>query len=109
MKRLAAVAAAISTVLFICGNDWAQTIVNPSGQRIVVAGQSAPAPPVANTSKLNEKQRILANEANQLLSMATELKQQVDMTNKNILSVKVVRQAEEIELYAHRLKGEAKR
>lgn len=87
----------------------AQTIVNPSGQKIVIAGQPAPATLVADTRNLNEKQKALADEAERLLSMATELKEQVDMTNKNILSVKVVRKAEEIELFARRMKGEAKK
>jgi len=113
MRRLAA-SGTILTVALLAGGSgmmrtMAQTIVNPSGQRIVVAGQPTLAVPVADTRKLNEKQKALADETDRLLSMATELKEQVGMTSKNILSVKVVRKAEEIELYARHMKDETKK
>jgi len=59
--------------------------------------------------KLNDKQKALAEQADKLLVMATELKNQVDRTNKSILSVKVVEKAEQIEQYARQLKSQAKR
>ena len=88
MRRLAA-SGTILTVALLAGGSgmmrtMAQTIVNPSGQRIVVAGQPTLAVPVADTRKLNEKQKALADETDRLLSMATELKEQVGMTSKNI-------------------------
>ena len=59
--------------------------------------------------KLTEKQKALADQADKLLIMATELKQQVDRTNRNILSVKVVEKADEIEQYARRMKDQARK
>jgi hypothetical protein len=56
-----------------------------------------------------EKQKALAMQTERLFDMATELKVQVDKTNKNILSLKVVAKAEEIELLAKGMKAQAKR
>ena len=56
-----------------------------------------------------EKQKALAQQAEKLFDMATELKVQVDKTNKNILSMKVVEKAEEIESLAKGMKTEARR
>ena len=56
-----------------------------------------------------EKQKALANQAERLFDMATELKVQVDKTNKNILSMKVVQKAEEIESLAKGMKVQARR
>ena len=86
-----------------------QTVVNPSGQRIVVAGQEVKAAPAVDTRKLNDRQKALAAEADKLLEMATDLKSQVSVTNKNILSIKVVQKADEIEQYAQRMKDEARK
>jgi 7-keto-8-aminopelargonate synthetase-like enzyme len=57
----------------------------------------------------SDKQKALAEQAQRLVDMATELKVDVDKTNKNILSLDVVRKAEEIEALAHRMKEESKR
>lgn len=56
-----------------------------------------------------EKRKALEVEADRLVAMATELKTRVDKTNKNILSLTVVEQAEEIEHYAHQLKAGEKK
>jgi hypothetical protein len=50
------------------------------------------------------KQTALALQAQKLVAMATELKASVDRTNKDILSCAVVRQAQDIEQYAHQMK-----
>jgi organic radical activating enzyme len=56
-----------------------------------------------------EKQKALALQADKLVAMAETLKSEVDKTNKNILSVTVVHQAEDIERYAHQLKQDARK
>jgi hypothetical protein len=56
-----------------------------------------------------EKQKALALETERLFDMATELKAQVDKTNKNILSLKVVEKAEEIEALAKGIRAQAKK
>ena len=55
-------------------------------------------------SAQTERQKTLAMETEKLVAMATELKARVDKTNKDILSLKVVQEAQEIEQYAHELK-----
>lgn len=55
------------------------------------------------------KQKLLDDQAQRLVTMANELKAAVDKTNKNILSLDVVRKAEQIELLAHKMKDQGKR
>ena len=56
-----------------------------------------------------DRQKQLQQDTEKLLSLATELKEQVDKTNKNILSVDVIKKADEIEKLAksvrERMKG----
>jgi hypothetical protein len=59
--------------------------------------------------KANEqRQAEIRRDSEQLLKLATELKQYVDKSNENILSVEVVRKAEEIEKLAHSVKEKMK-
>ncbi|HEY6412512.1 MAG TPA: hypothetical protein VIX42_02420 [Edaphobacter sp.] len=64
--------------------------------------QHTPVPPV------NERQKKLEADTDKLLALATDLKKQVDKTNKDILSVDVVKKAEEIEKLARSMKTQAK-
>lgn len=57
---------------------------------------------------MTDKQKKLAADTDRLLALAKELKQQVDKTNKNVLSVTVVKKAEEIEKLARSVKTEMK-
>ena len=50
------------------------------------------------------RQEQLVKDTNKLLALATELKSQVDKTNKDVLSVDVVKKAEEIEKLAKNVK-----
>jgi len=65
--------------------------------------------PVGDLRKLTEKQKALASQADRLVNMANELKEQVDKTDKNILSLKVVEKAQEIEALAKGMKEQAKK
>jgi len=61
--------------------------------------------------KQNElRQQDIKKDTDKLLQLATELKQYVDKTNENILSMEVIKKAEEIEKLAHtvreKMKGE---
>ncbi len=51
-----------------------------------------------------ERQKKLKEDTDKLLSLATELKAQVDKTNEHVLSLEVVRKAEEIEKLAKKIK-----
>jgi hypothetical protein len=55
-----------------------------------------------------ERQAQLMRDTNNLLKLATELKQSVEKSNENTLSVDVVKKAEEIEKLAHSVKEKMK-
>ena len=81
------------------------------GQSAPQAVSDAPGAKTAATEPdlRTEKQKALAMQADRLYDMAQELKAQVDKTNKNILSLKVVEKAEEIEALAKGMRGQAKK
>ena len=55
-----------------------------------------------------ERQAQLKRDTDRLLKLATELKNSVDKTDQNTLSVDVVKKAEEIEKLAHNVKEKMK-
>jgi hypothetical protein len=55
-----------------------------------------------------ERQTALRKDTEKLLKLATELKEYVDKTNENMLSMDVVKKAEEIEKLAHSVKDKMK-
>ena len=56
----------------------------------------------------SERQRRLVADTDRLLALATELKQEVDKTNKDVMSVEVIKKAEEIEKLARSVKEKMK-
>ena len=54
------------------------------------------------------RQEMLKKDTDQLLKLATELKQYVDKTNENMLSLEVLHKAEEIEKLAKTVKDKMK-
>lgn len=59
--------------------------------------------------KLNEQRQLdIKKDTDKLLELATELKQYVDKTDEHMLSVSVVKKAEEIEKLAHTVKEKMK-
>ena len=59
--------------------------------------------------KANEqRQAEIRRDSEQILKLATELKQYVEKSNENILSMDVVKKAEEIEKLAHSVKEKMK-
>ena len=77
-----------------------------SGETLVAArdkttdDQHTAAPPA------DERQKKLAADTDKLLALATDLKKEVDKTNKDILSIEVVKKADEIEKLARSMKNE---
>jgi HAMP domain-containing protein len=55
-----------------------------------------------------ERQKKLEEDTARLLSLATELKEQVDKTNQNIMSLDVIKKADEIERLAKSVKDRMK-
>ena len=115
ISRVAVVAVMLSA------GGWAGMAQAVSGQPVAAGNTEPPAPAARGSSnagadptaaepdKRTEKQKELARQTERLFDMATELKVQVDKTNKNILSMKVVEKAEEIERLAKGMKEQAKR
>lgn len=55
-----------------------------------------------------QRHRELKRDTDQLLKLATELKESVDKSNENMLSLDVIKKAEEIEKLAHSVKEKMK-
>lgn len=55
-----------------------------------------------------QRQAAIKNDTDKLLKLATELKADVDKSNENLLSMNVVKKAEEIEKLAHSVKDKMK-
>jgi hypothetical protein len=53
----------------------------------------------------DDRQKQLVADTDKLLELATELHTDVAKTNKNVLSVEVIRKADEIERLAHSVKA----
>jgi hypothetical protein len=56
----------------------------------------------------SERQKKLVADTDKLLALATDLKMQVNKTNKDILSLDVIKKADEIEKLAHSVKERMK-
>jgi hypothetical protein len=78
---------------------------------------TAPAPPDENQQHIEremakranqERQAELKRDTDHLFKLATELKQYVDKSNENTLSLDVVKKADEIEKLAHSVKEKMK-
>jgi uncharacterized membrane protein YhiD involved in acid resistance len=55
-----------------------------------------------------KRERAIKQDTEKLLELATELKQYVDKTNENTLSLDVIKKADEIEKLAHAVKEKMK-
>ena len=59
-------------------------------------------------SRNNERQKRLITDTDKLLILATQLKQDVEKTNKDVMSIDVIKKADEIEKLAHSVKERMK-
>ncbi len=75
-----------------------QAVATPSSQ------EAAPNPHPVNA----EQRKQLAEDSARLLHLATDLKAEVDKTNKDTLSLTVIRKAGEIEKFAHEVRARTK-
>jgi hypothetical protein len=57
----------------------------------------------------SERQKQLRSDTDKLLALATDLKLQVDKTDKGVLSIDVIKRADEIEKLAHNVKEQMKK
>jgi hypothetical protein len=58
--------------------------------------------------RISERQKKLVEDTDKLLVLTTALKEQINESNKNILSLDMVKKAEEIEKLAHSVKERIK-
>jgi hypothetical protein len=79
---------------------------NGSSQALASTPEKTTDDPHAATQPVSERQKKLAADTDKLLALATDLKKEVDKTNKDILSLDVVKKAEEIEKLARSMKTE---
>jgi hypothetical protein len=89
-------------------NPGQGSVLDPPGRH---SGLGDPMPRVEEQQALarnNERQKRLVADTDKLLALATDLKAQVDKTNKDTLSVDVVKKAEEIEKLARSVKERMK-
>jgi Spy/CpxP family protein refolding chaperone len=107
------------TLLVIALACVAQDGQAPSSSPVPPGGQpNNVQSPASNSAKLTRHQKALAadtdrkkqitDESSQLLAMAVALKAEVDKTNKDELSLNVIRKADEIEKLAHTVKEKIK-
>lgn len=59
-------------------------------------------------ARQTDRQKKLVSDTNKLLELATQLKADVDKTNKDTLSIDVIKKADEIEKLAHSVKERMK-
>jgi hypothetical protein len=77
-------------------------------QRQHVAVRHDDAESASNRARMQERSQQLKKDSAKLLEVATELKQYVDRTDENVLSLEVIRKAEQMEKLARDLKNRMK-
>jgi hypothetical protein len=103
------------------GQAFPQQPTSKQGQQIPgmppLPGRNNPADPDSTNPNREEQQAKLRNtdrqkrlvaDTDKLLTLATDLKQQVDKSTKDTLSVDVIKKADEIEKLAHSVKERMK-
>jgi phosphomevalonate kinase len=103
-------------LVFAVGTGHAQN-ARPAGQAVMVRTDFSPT--AADTSQAGlvremvqqqnlQRQARMKADADKLFKMASELKDSLDKSNPNILSLDVVKKAQEIEKLAHSVKEKMK-
>jgi hypothetical protein len=90
----------------------AQQPAQDSAAQPPVAQAPATTEATADTSKSQTpqtpQQKQLADDTAQLLTLANELKAELDKSNKDTLSLSVIKKAEQVEKLAHKVRDEMK-
>jgi hypothetical protein len=95
--------------LFTCPSYSSPQGAGPSQPSNLPGNDSQPDIPSRAQKEMEKKanaqrQADLKRDTEKLLKLSTELKEYVDKTNENVMSVEVIRKAEEIEKLAHNVK-----
>jgi hypothetical protein len=109
LHRFCGLGITIAPMIFLQGKSRAQQdrpMTNPDGK---AADESAPFPPGSRKAALEENEKDIKKKVEKLFQLATELKDEVDKTDSaKVLSVAMVKKAEEIEKLAKDIKSRAK-
>jgi hypothetical protein len=120
MRLLRLAVFGVAFLLGVSGTYSHAQLAQPLPQQQPVPGQpGAGLPPMGSSlspeiqaqqarSLNSDRQKRLVEDTNKLLVLATQLKQDVDKTNKDVLSVDVIKKADEIEKLAHSVKERMK-
>jgi hypothetical protein len=100
----------VAPVILLQGKSRAQqepgVINNADGKP---ANENAPFPPGSRKAALEENEKDIKKKVEKLFQLATELKEEVDKTDSaKVLSVAMLKKAEEIEKLAKEIKNRAK-
>ena len=76
----------------------------PSDSTRIQQDKSATAAPQGKQASSDQKLRQLQQDTDKLLQLSVELKQGVDHTDENVLSLKLIKKAEQIEKMAHEMR-----
>lgn len=88
---------------------WQQSSPQPPQQRRQEQDEELSTIQKENARRANEQRQLeLRRDTGKLLQLTNELKQYVDKTNENILSLEVIRKAEEVERLAKSVKEKMK-
>jgi nitric oxide reductase activation protein len=117
-SRLFSLIGALLVTFAISGRASAQGVgMSPPQIPTLPSSQQPPSPEEEARKKMEkdmakkaneERQAALKRDTEKLLKLSTELKAYVDRSNENMLSVDVIRKAEEIEKLAHSVKEKMK-
>ena len=91
------------------GQSGQNGVIPPAGSGLPEFGAANPKLEEQQArARSTDRQKKLVADTEKLLALATELKTDVDKTNQNILSVDVIKKADEIEKLAHSVKERMK-
>jgi hypothetical protein len=99
--------AMIGVVLVTAGSvriSGGQMVPAPSQEPVIMQQQRAE----QQKMRIAERQKRLVADTDKLLSLTTALKEQVNESNKDVLSLDMIKKAEEIEKLAHSVKERIK-
>jgi hypothetical protein len=102
--------ATVSLVLIASGNSFAATPAPSAASQVETRQDPAQKEMQERMAKEANKKRQqdIRNDTDKLFQLATELKAAVDKSNENLLSLDVVRKAEEVEKLAKKVKEKMK-
>lgn len=104
----------LRTAVFLFGSVLLG-VAQQSAHDSVAQPPAAPSPANAKTAKYPKpvtpqtpQQKQLTEDTAKLLTLANELKAELDKSNKNTLSLSVIKKAQEVEKLAHKVQDEMK-